>query len=144
MVLPTFVRQALLGEAITVYGSGEQSRCFTHVSDIVDGLAAVALHDATIGQIYNLGNTLEISINQLARFVLAATGSSSPIVHIPYDEAYAPGFEDMPRRLPDITKAQTAFDFRPRRDLDQILADVITDQRTRLDRRSESACAANF
>ena len=144
MVLPTFVRHALLGEAITVYGSGEQSRCFTHVSDIVDGLAAVALHDATIGQIYNLGNTLEISINQLARFVLAATGSSSPIVHIPYDEAYAPGFEDMPRRLPDITKAQTAFDFRPRRDLDQILADVITDQRTRLDRRSESACAANF
>jgi UDP-glucose 4-epimerase len=144
MVLPTFVRQALLGEAITVYGSGEQSRCFTHVSDIVDGLAAIALHDATIGQIYNLGNTSEICINQLARFVLAATGSGSPIIHIPYDEAYAPGFEDMQRRLPDITKAQAAFDFRTRRNLDQILADVIADQRTRLDRRSDLVCAANL
>jgi UDP-glucose 4-epimerase len=144
MVLPTFVRQALLGEAITVYGSGEQSRCFTHVSDIVDGLAAVALHDATIGQIYNLGSTSEISINQLAHFVLAATASSSLIVHVPYDQAYAPGFEDMQRRLPDITKAQTAFDFRPRRDLDQILADVISDQRSFLDRRKEPVYAASL
>jgi UDP-glucose 4-epimerase len=133
MVLPTFVRQALLGEAITVYGSGEQSRCFTHVSDIVEGLAAIAYKDATIGQIYNLGSTSEISINQLARCVLAATASRSPIVHVPYDTAYAPGFEDMQRRLPDITKARTAFNFSPRRDLDEILADVISDLRARLD-----------
>jgi len=144
MVLPTFVRQALLGEAITVYGSGEQSRCFTHVADIVDGLAAIALSDATLGQVYNLGSTCEISINQLARFVLAATGSSSPIVHVPYDQAYAPGFEDMQRRLPDITKAQTAFNFQPRRDLAQILADVVTDQHTRMNHQNEPACTTSL
>jgi UDP-glucose 4-epimerase len=139
MVLPNFVRQALLGEAITVYGSGEQSRCFTHVSDIVEGLTAIADHDATIGQTYNLGCTSEISINQLAKFVLTATASGSPIVHIPYDQAYEPGFEDMRRRLPDITKAQTAFGFRPRRNLDQILADVISDMRARLESLPVSA-----
>ena len=132
MVLPTFVRQALVGEAITVYGSGEQSRCFTHVFDIVEGLAAIARHDSTIGKIYNLGSTSEISINRLAQLVLEATGSSSPIVHIPYAQAYAPGFEDMQRRLPDIAKAQAAFNFHPRRNLDQILEDVISGQRTHL------------
>jgi len=140
MVLPTFVRQALLGEAITVYGSGEQSRCFTHVFDIVEALAAIANHDATIGEVYNLGSTTEISINQLARLVLAATSSSSSIVHIPYERAYAPGFEDMQRRLPDIAKARDAFDFHPRRELGQIIADVIADLSTRLDRGSR--CAA--
>jgi UDP-glucose 4-epimerase len=143
MVLPNFVRQALLGEAITVYGSGEQSRCFTHVFDIVEGLAAIALRDATIGQIYNLGSTSEISMNQLAQFVLAATASCSPIVHVPYEQAYAPGFEDMQRRLPDITKAQTALNFQPRRSLYQILADVISDLRTRLDHQCHSAIAPN-
>jgi UDP-glucose 4-epimerase len=125
MVLPTFVQQALLGESITVYGSGEQSRCFTHVFDIVEGLIALAHHDSTIGEIYNLGSTSEISINQLAQYVLQATGSASSIVHIPYEQAYAPGFEDMQRRLPDISKAQAAFNFQPRHNLDQILADTI-------------------
>ena len=134
MVLPTFVRQALVGEAITVYGSGEQARCFTHVSDIVEGLAAIAGHDSTIGEIYNLGSTSEVSINRLAQFVLEATGSSSSIVHIPYRQAYAAGFEDMQRRLPDISKAHAAFNFQPHRSLDRILEDVISDWRNRLGR----------
>ncbi len=132
MVLPTFVRQALRGEPVTVYGSGEQTRCFTHVADIVEGLAAMVCHDRSIGEIYNLGSTAEISINRLAESVIAATGSSSPIVHIPYEEAYPPGFEDMQRRLPDISQARSAFGFQPRRDLRQILADVIGDARARL------------
>jgi len=138
MVLPTFVRQALMGEAITVYGSGEQARCFTHVFDIVEGLASIAVHNSTIGEIYNLGSTSETSINQLAQFVLEATGSSSSVVHVPYKQAYAPGFEDMQRRLPDISKAHTAFNFQPHRNLDQILEDVISDLRIRLGRCSHS------
>jgi UDP-glucose 4-epimerase len=142
MVLPTFVGQALLGEPITVYGSGEQSRCFTHVFDIVEGLVAIAHHDSTIGEIYNLGSTSEISINQLAQLVLAATGSLSTIVHIPYEHAYAPGFEDMQRRLPGIGKAQAAFGFQPRRDLSQVLADVVADQRTQLNRTQRAASSA--
>ena len=130
MVLPNFVRQALRGEPVTVYGSGEQTRCFTHVADIVEGLAALIHHDRTIGEIYNLGSTAEISINRLARSVVTATGSRSPIVHIPYEQAYARGFEDMQRRVPDIAKAGAHFGFRPRRNLDQILADVISELRS--------------
>ena len=133
MVLPTFVRQALLGETITVYGSGEQSRCFTHVLDIVEGLTTIACHDSTIGEIYNLGSTSEITINQLAQLVLTSTGSHSRIAHLSYEQAYAPGFEDMQRRLPDIRKAREAFNFQPRRNLGQILADTISDLRTRLE-----------
>ncbi len=133
MVLPTFVRQALLGETITVYGSGEQSRCFTHVLDIVEGLTAIARHDSTIGETYNLGSTSEITINQLAQLVLASAGSHSRIAHLSYEQAYAPGFEDMQRRLPDIRKAREAFNFQPHRNLSQILADTISDLRTRLD-----------
>ncbi len=138
MVLPTFVRQALLGEPITVYGSGEQSRCFTHVRDIVEGLTAIAQRDTTIGEIYNLGSTSEISMNQLARTVLSATASSSMIVHIPYEQAYAPGFEDMQRRMPDISKAGAAFNFHPRHSLQQILADVISYQRAQLEQHSRT------
>jgi UDP-glucose 4-epimerase len=143
MVLPTFVRQALLGDPITVYGSGEQSRCFTHVFDIVDGLAAIARHPSTNGEIYNLGSTSEISMNQLAHFVLSATGSSSPVIHVPYEQAYAPGFEDMLRRLPDIAKAQAAFNFQPRYNLDRILADVVADLRSRLRPHRQAAIAPN-
>lgn len=142
MVLPTFVRQALLGEPITVYGSGEQSRCFTHVSDIVEGLVAIASHDATIGEIYNLGSTTETSINQLASLVLEATASASPIVHVPYEKAYTPGFEDMQRRLPSIAKARAAFNFHPRRNLNQILADVISHLRVRLNQSPYSTSAS--
>jgi UDP-glucose 4-epimerase len=133
MVLPTLVSQAMRGEPLTVYGSGEQSRCFTHVFDIVEGLAAMARSDRTIGETYNLGSTHEITINQLAELVLDATGSNSPVVHIPYEEAYAPGFEDMQRRLPNIAKARAAFNFQPRRNLRTILADIISDMRNRIE-----------
>jgi UDP-glucose 4-epimerase len=144
MVVPTFVTQALLGEDITVYGTGDQSRCFTHVFDIVEGLAAIAERDATIGEIYNLGSTEEVSMNQLATLVLDATGSPSRIVHVPYELAYAPGFEDMQRRLPDISKAKAAFNFQPRRNLEQVLADVITDMRARLNLQGQSPVAPNI
>ena len=150
MVLPTFVRQALRGEPITVHGSGEQTRCFTHVADIVEGLAALASRERTIGEIYNLGSTAEISINRLARSVTAAMGSRSRIVHIPYEQAYAPGYEDMQRRVPNIEKARSHFGFTPRRDLEQILAEVIDDVRSRVQpsiaaqaERSRAAKAAN-
>jgi nucleoside-diphosphate-sugar epimerase len=143
MVLPTFVGQALLGQPITVYGSGRQTRCFTHVADIVEGLIAIAHQDATIGEIYNLGSTSEITIHQLAQFVLAASGSHSPIVHVPYEQAYAPGFEDMQRRLPSIAKAHASFGFQPRRNLHQVLAEVIADLRARIDHGGRTAIAAD-
>jgi UDP-glucose 4-epimerase len=125
MVVPTFVRQALVGEPITVYGDGTQSRCFGHVSDVIDGLLAVAADDSTAGEIFNLGNTEEISIEDLARRVVAITGSSSPIRHVPYTEAYGPGFEDMYRRIPDISKAEGWLNYHPKFGLDDILRDVV-------------------
>lgn len=133
MVLPTFVRQALLNEAVTVYGTGEQSRCFGHVADVVKGLVAVVTCDRAAGEIFNLGNTEEISINDLARKVIAATGSSSKIVHIPYTEAYGPGFEDMARRVPDICKAAEWLGYKPAHTLDEIIDSVVkfTEERLR-------------
>jgi UDP-glucose 4-epimerase len=125
MVVPTFVRQALLGQPLTVYGDGQQSRCFGHVSDVIDGFMAVAGDDKTAGEIFNLGNTEEISISDLARRIIALTGSSSPIVYVPYTEAYGPGFEDMVRRIPDISKAQECLGYRPKHSLDDILRDII-------------------
>ena len=126
MVVPTFVAQALSQSPITVYGTGEQSRCFGHVFDIIDGLMAVMASSNTQGEIFNLGNTEEVTINQLAERVIALTNSSSKIVRIPYSEAYAPGFEDMSRRVPDISKAEKHFGYGPKRNLNQILSDVIT------------------
>ena len=125
MVIPNFVRQALAGEDIRVFGDGEQTRCFTHVTDAVE--AVIALLDAKdrAGEIYNIGSTNEISINDLAARVKAATGSSSTIVHVPYDEVYGPGFEDMRRRTPDVTKLRTTIGFAPERSTDDILRDVV-------------------
>jgi UDP-glucose 4-epimerase len=125
MVLPNLVRQALAGEPITVYGSGEQTRCFTHVADVVEALATIPNHDSTVGSVYNLGATTEISMNELAKLVRETTGSESPIVHIPYEQAYGQGYEDMLRRQPDISKAHAAFGFLPRRSLQEALADLI-------------------
>jgi len=125
MVVPTFVRQALLEEPITVFGDGRQCRCFGHVSDVLDGCLAVAADDSTAGEIFNLGNTEEISIADLARRVIALTGSRSSIRHVPYSEAYGPGFEDMHRRIPDISKAQRWLNYQPKHGLDDILQDVI-------------------
>ncbi|MDO9464809.1 MAG: GDP-mannose 4,6-dehydratase [bacterium] len=104
MVVPTFIKQALSGKPITVYGDGKQRRCFTYVGDVVNAIIALMEKDKAIGQIFNIGGTEEISIEDLAKKIKQLTNSSSEIVHIPYDQAYEQGFEDMRRRIPDISK----------------------------------------
>jgi UDP-glucose 4-epimerase len=126
MVLPTFVKQALGGEPLTVFGDGQQSRCFTHVADIVKGLVQCIACDATVGQVFNLGNTEEVTMNALSEKVIEATQSSSAINYLSYDEAYGEGFEDMQRRVPDIAKARTWFGYAPTQSLDDIIKSVIT------------------
>jgi UDP-glucose 4-epimerase len=125
MVLPTFVRQALSGQPITVYGDGTQSRSFTYVSDVVDALIALSSERRAIGEVFNIGNTGEIAIGELALRVKTMTGSDSPIRLIPYDEAYEAGFEDMPRRVPDIGKLRALIGYEPRIGLDEIIRRVI-------------------
>jgi UDP-glucose 4-epimerase len=125
MVLPTFVRQALTGEPITVFGDGTQSRSFTYVGDVVDALVSLAAEPRAIGQVFNIGNRGEISIRDLAERVKALTGSDSPILFVPYDEAYEAGFEDMPRRVPDISKLGSLIGYEPKVDLDDIIRRVI-------------------
>lgn len=126
MVVPRFVRQALRNESITVYGDGEQSRCFCHVADAVAGLLALLdTPELTAGEIFNVGNTQEVTINQLAETVIQRADTTSEIVHIPYSQAYAPGFEDMRRRVPDTNKIQKTIGWQTTRDLNQILDDVI-------------------
>lgn len=142
MVVPTFVRQALLNEPITVFGSGEQSRCFGHVADVIDGLLAVADDESTAGEIFNLGNTEEISIANLARRIIALTGSSSTIRHIPYTEAYGPGFEDMERRVPDISKAERWLNYKPKYSLDDTLHDVVAFVGTQIGKKRTVFAAA--
>jgi UDP-glucose 4-epimerase len=133
MVVPRFVRQALRHQPLTVFGDGEQSRCFCHVLDVVQALLGLLDQPArTAGEIYNIGNTHEVTINQLARSVLERTDSHSVIQLIPYSEAYAPGFEDMRRRIPDTSKIQTAIGWQPQRELEQIIDDVIAFERKRL------------
>jgi len=132
MVIPRFVRMALQGEPITVYGSGSQSRCFCDVRDVVEALAGLASHPEAAGQVYNIGSNEEVSIWELAERVKALTGSSSPLVSVPYSEAYAPGFEDMQRRVPDTSRIRALLGWQPRRSLDEILAAVIDYQRDRL------------
>jgi UDP-glucose 4-epimerase len=130
MVVPNFVRQALAGEPITVFGDGTQTRCFTFVGDVVGALAAIVAREDAYGNVYNVGNTEEISIYRLAERVKAITKSTSPIVTIPYDQAYESGFEDMPRRVPDLTKIRELIGYQPRVSLDEILRLVIDYQRT--------------
>lgn len=129
MVIPNFVQQALRGEPITVYGDGEQSRAFGYVGDVVRALADLVQHPQAVGQVFNIGNTKEITINALARRIKEMTSSESQIVHIPYDRAYEQGFEDMSRRVPDISKIQTLIGYQPTVELDQILERVIVDFR---------------
>ncbi len=135
MVLPTFAAQALAGEPITVYGSGEQQRCFGHVQDAVEALLRLMATPEAVGQVFNVGSDEEVSIHRLAEMVRDEAGSSSPINLIPYEEAYAEGFEDMQRRIPDLTKLERTIDFRPRTSLATIIRDVVADQRARLDSR---------
>ncbi|MBF8300293.1 MAG: arnA [Acidobacteria bacterium] len=125
MVLPTFVRQALVGDPITVFGDGTQSRSFTYVGDVVDALVALALEPRAIGEVFNIGNRGEISIRDLAERVKTFAGSDSPIQFIPYDEAYEAGFEDMPRRVPDISKLRSLIGYEPKVGLDEIIRRVI-------------------
>jgi UDP-glucose 4-epimerase len=129
MVLPTFVRQALAEEPITVFGDGMQSRSFTYVSDVVDALVALALEPRAIGHVFNIGNRGEISIRELAERVKTITGSASPIHLVPYDEAYEAGFEDMPRRVPDISKLGELIGYQPKVDLDDMISRVIAHAR---------------
>ncbi|GMV21383.1 MAG: UDP-glucose 4-epimerase [Acidimicrobiia bacterium] len=125
MVIPNFVRQALAGEPITVFGDGTQTRSFTYVGDVVRGLIALMQTPAAFGEVFNIGNDEEVSILELAQRVRALTGSSSEIVLIPYDQAYEAGFEDMPRRVPALAKIAAAVGYRPTVGLDEILSRVI-------------------
>jgi UDP-glucose 4-epimerase len=126
MVVPGFVKQALLGHPITVYGDGTQTRCFTDVSDVVTQLVALAQDERAVGEVFNIGNDREeVSILELARRVKARTGSASEIVLVPYDRAYEAGFEDMGRRVPDVSKLRALTGFEPRVGLDEIIERVI-------------------
>jgi UDP-glucose 4-epimerase len=128
MVIPRFVRQALAGEPLTVFGTGEQIRCFCHVHDVVPALVALMGSDAATGRAVNLGSSEQVSISGLARHVIAATGSASGIVRSSYLEAYGAGYEDMLRRVPDCTLAKELVGFVPVRTLDEIIDAVIHDQ----------------
>jgi UDP-glucose 4-epimerase len=136
MVVPNFVKQALLGHPLTVYGDGTQTRCFTYVTDVVGQLVALAGEPGAVGEVWNVGNDREeVTILDLARRVVARAGSKSPIELVPYDRAYEEGFEDMLRRVPDISKLRALTGYEPKVQLDEILDRVIayfTSDATRL------------
>jgi UDP-glucose 4-epimerase len=125
MVIPRFVRQALSGEPITVYGDGKQTRCFCNVRDVVAAVLGLVDSPQAVGQVYNIGSQEEISIRDLAERVRGLAGSASAIVYVPYDQAYAQGFEDMQRRVPDIAKIRAATGWVPRIPLDETIREVI-------------------
>ncbi len=129
MVIPRLVRQALAGEDLTVYGDGSQTRCFCHVSDAVEALIGLLDEPRAEGDVFNVGSSEEISIGELASRIIERTESSSRIVHVPYDVAYESGFEDMARRVPDTTKINQLIGWTPKRNLDDILDDVIAEVR---------------
>ena len=132
MVIPNFVRQALTGEDITVFGDGTQSRCFTHVEDAIGALMGLIAHPKAVGEVYNIGSDTEVTISELAERIKRLTGSDSRIVYVPYDEAYEEGFEDMMRRVPDTSKIHSLIGYSPKIELDQILESVIEFQEARL------------
>jgi nucleoside-diphosphate-sugar epimerase len=132
MVMPTFVRQSLTGQDVTVYGTGEQLRCFCHVQDTVAAMVALLDHPKSPGDPFNIGANNEVTMNGLAEMVIERTGSDSKVVHVPYEEAYEQGFEDMERRVPDVTKIAELTGWAPTRSLDEILDDVIGFERGRL------------
>ena len=129
MVIPNFVRQALAGKPITVFGDGTQSRSFAYVGDVVRGLVSLVQDRRAVGEVFNLGNDEEITMNALARLVKTMTSSNSTIINIPYEKAYEVGFEDMPRRVPDLTKIQTLVGYAPQVQLPEILRNVIDHHR---------------
>jgi UDP-glucose 4-epimerase len=133
MVIPNFVSQALRGLPITVHGDGTQSRCFCHVQDVVPALVELMTRQAAYGKVFNIGSDQEITIRELADLVIKKTESRSQIKFVPYEEAYPEGFEDMQRRVPSLKRIADLIGFRPTRRLDDILADVIREQRARLE-----------
>jgi UDP-glucose 4-epimerase len=124
MVVPRFVHAAIKNEPITIFGDGTQSRVFCHVADAVQAITTMAATHSTVGDVYNVGGTGEVTIKQLAEQVLAVTASQSAITYTPYSEAYPAGFEDIQRRVPDITKVKSAINWAPTRDLQQIISDI--------------------
>jgi len=135
MVIPRFVQQALRGEPLKVFGNGTQSRCFIHVQDAVEAIISLAECQQAIGEVFNIGSTEEISINELASKVMETiqdAQSLSQIIHVPYDQAYAVGFEDMQRRVPDISKIKQFTSWEPKRTLAQVLASVVAQEREAL------------
>jgi UDP-glucose 4-epimerase len=132
MVLPSFVQAALEGRPLQVHGTGEQSRCFGHVADVVEAMMRLMSTPAALGQVFNVANDQEVTIRGLAEQVIAMTGSRSKIDLVPYSSVYPEGFEDMERRLPDVSKLERFIGFRPRRPLSEIIADVIAEKRAAL------------
>ena len=129
MVVPRFVKAALANEPITIYGDGNQTRCFAHVYDVIDAVMAIAFADNTIGKVINVGNNFEISINGLAKKIIEKTGSKSEIVYVPYAEAYGDGFEDMERRVPNIDLINQLVGWKPNRDLSTMITDISVDMK---------------
>jgi UDP-glucose 4-epimerase len=129
MVVPRFVKSAIDDEPITIYGDGQQTRCFAHVYDVVEAIIAIAFADNTIGRVINIGNNYEISIKSLAQKIIAQTNSKSDIVYIPYDQAYGEGFEDMERRVPNIDLIHKLVGWKPKRDLTSIIDDISSDMK---------------
>ena len=139
MVLPTFVRQALRGQPLTVHETGEQRRCFSYVGDVVESLVRLAQTPEAVGQVVNIGNDQEVSINNLAKLVKEITGSPSRIEYVPYDQAYGPGFEDMPRRVPCLERLESLIHYRPETSLDTIVRRVVDYEWVRQARTREMA-----
>ncbi len=132
MVLPRFVRQALRGQPLTVYGDGMQTRCFCHVGDVVQAIVGLLGRASVSGQIYNIGSSQEVTIRELAEEIVDRADSSSPIHYVPYDQAYATGFEDLRRRVPDISKIEAEIGWKPTHLLPNILDDMMEFERDRL------------
>ena len=141
MVLPNFVQQALTGNPVIVFGSGDQSRCFTHVTDVTQALLQCAMSADTVGQVFNVGTTEEVTMNGLAEMVISATQSASLVRHISYEEAYGSGFEDMDRRVPDISKAAKFFGYKPLYSLVDVVTSVIDYHRHKAKKSTQTGTA---
>lgn len=124
MVVPRFVKSAISNEPITIYGDGNQTRCFAHVFDVIDAVIAIAFAENTVGKVINIGNNFEISMKDLAQKIIVETNSNSEIVYVPYEEAYGPGFEDMERRVPNIDLIKQLVGWKPQRDLSTMIQDI--------------------
>jgi UDP-glucose 4-epimerase len=131
MVIPRLVDEAVAGRDLTVYGDGQQTRCFCHVEDVVRALLGLLEDERAEGDVFNIGSTEEVSIADLGRKIIAAAGSRSEVKLIPYDEAYEQGFEDMRRRVPDISKIRDLIGWEPKRTLDEIITEVVAETRAR-------------